>query len=209
MIEGEAAQFIVSYLEQYGSERGAFKLDKGDGNNQQLPGVSVPAWLISTMNMLSGHPALPFNNDRPSLHRDILFLGCAALCNVLARYNEGDEQVRFSMHILRQEEALRREMFVEEAQNAFIEDLAFVSSILLLKLNVGAKQAIYETLERLFHYVQNIDDVIFWRPTVLQMMLKIPEISLSMRALAEDPFYKYDSKFEAWAHMLSSQEEED
>jgi len=208
MIHEDVVRFLIKYLQQHGSNRGAFKLERGEGN-QQLPGVSLPPWLITAINMLSGHPAMPYNHDRQSYIRDALFMATMAHAQVLTGYDGQNPELKFTLHIIRQEEAFRRELYVQEMLMNFVEDLGIVCGMIELKIKAGARDAVYRELERLFAFVSGIEDIEFWRPTILRFMVRTPEIQDAMKYVGEKDTYFFDTSYQAWKGILDAVQERD
>lgn len=201
MLRFDAIQTLIQYINQEGPDRGAFTITK-DGTNQQLPGISVPSWLMQVLNILSGQDALPYGHDRSTLHRDLVYMGAMAYVHVLLQEQPGDEQVQWAAHIIRQEELIRRDLFLEELSMHWVEDLAVAAGTLELRMKAGTKSAIYSQLQGLFMFVQEIKDKTFWRPTMLRQMLHTPEVVKAMEILGEDEQFRIDPEYEAWVSML-------
>lgn len=201
ILQEEATQFLFAWIKSQGPHRGVFKIEK-DPANQQFPGVTLPPWLITLLNQIAGHPALGYNYDRTTMHRDLLFLAVAAVVQVLSTYDKSDE-VQQAVHIVRSQAALRQELFVEELMLAYTEDLAISAGVLDLKLRAHALGPLHTQLKKMFHHVEQIADREFWRPMIRRLLLSVPEVQQTIEMLGESDQYLYDTDFQAWAHMLA------
>jgi hypothetical protein len=205
-MRSEAGQYIMGYLAQHGSARGPIKIEKEAGN-QPLPGLSLPGWMMQVLNIIAGHPALPYGHDRAAAVRDMLYLSLAAYAEVLSRYETNDPDVDFATHIIRQEQAMRRDLYVEETLLHFVEDLAVVAVVLELKIKSGSRQVVFEELESIFHHIENLSDTKFWRPTIMRMALNVPEIRAAMQFVWEGETFHHHPKVSAWMQLLEDHDE--
>jgi len=196
----DAIEFLVRWAESEGPDRGPFIIDT-DGATAMLHGVSVPAWLMMVLNVLAGHPMTPYAHDRSTLHRDLVLMGAAAWAQILSQWSN-DENTANLVHIIRTEEQLRREVYVEELMLNFVEDLAIIAGTLELKIAAAAHTAVYDQLQRLFHHIEQVHDRTFWRPTLHHMLANTPEIRQALRMLGESERYRHDDAFVAWQHII-------
>jgi hypothetical protein len=203
----DAYSILQQWLVREGPARGPFQPIK-DQPNQQLPGISIPAWLVQVLNMLAGHPALPYNYERPTLHRDIIFFGAAALVEALMQTDPDDPDVSRDAHVLASELALRKDMFIEELHMNYIENIAVAAQALQLRINAGSYEGVFTTLQSLFGHVAGISDREFWRPTILQLLLNVPEVEDALKFLARSAKHNVTTEFQAWTQMLDASREE-
>ncbi len=207
ILQDSAINVIIQFLQQQGSSRGPYKLER-DGTNQLLPGVTLPAVFVQAINMLANHPALGYGGDRPALHRNFLFQ--ALMANVVVLSEEApkdDVAVRFGEHIVNAEINLRSEMYIEEMNMNFIEDLAIAAGSLELRISTGSREAVFQLLEKLFKFIRSLSDRVFWQPALLRLMGNVPEIQEAMSFLREDLKYTNDPDFQAWSDLLTEEEE--
>lgn len=205
VVQQEAQHFLFQWLQTQGPHRGIFTVEK-DPANQMFPGVSLPPWLITLLNQISGHPALGYNYDRTTMHRDLLFLAVAAVIQTLQQYDHSDEQEQ-AVHIIRAQNALRQELFVEELMLNYVEDLAVAAGLLSLKLSAHSMHAVYEQLRKLFHHIEQTQDQEFWRPLLIKLTLNVPEIRQALQVLSESDFYRYDRDYQAWLAIFHTHQE--
>lgn len=191
--------FLSSYLQQNAPDRGPFQLKKGE--NQQIPGVSLPIPLVNVLNIISGRPETPYNHDRATLVRDLLYLGAAAWIHVLTQYND-DPNLRYAANIVRHQEQLRQQIYVEELLMNYVEDLAVIAGLLELKLQARRRQAVYQQLAMLLHHAEQITDRAFWRPTILRMIFNVPEVRDALDFLVEEPSYRLRADVDAWVNIM-------
>lgn len=201
----DALNFLTSYLLNNAADRGPFQIKKGE--NQLLPGVSIPVWLMSVLNILAGRPEFPYSHDRQVLHRDIVYLGAAALVHVLTKWAD-DPDTRYVSNVVRHEEQLRQSLFTEEMLLNYMEDLAIAASLIELKQTAGRKQAVFEQVLALMHHAEQTQDRAFWRPTLLKLIFNVPEITDAMRWLADDDQYRYQPDVQAWLSIMDRMREE-
>lgn len=195
----DALNFLTSYLLNNAADRGPFQIKKGE--NQPLPGVSVPTWLMTVLNILAGRPEFPYAHDRQQLHRDLVYLGSAAMVHVLTKWAD-DPDTRYAANIVRHEEQLRQGLFTEELLMSYVEDLAVATQLLELKIAAGRKEAVYQQLLTLMHHAEQTHDRSFWRPTMLRMLFNVPEITDAIHWLAEDDQYRYRDDVQAWLAIM-------
>ena len=207
IVRNDVADFIQAYLDENRHGRGPFQLRDGQ-QNQMLPGLTVPPWLAMIVNQLSSDRRLAYNNDRPSLLRDMLVLAAAGFYNHLSADAPNDPSLRDAIHIIRHEETLRRELYVEQLLVQYTEDLTFVADLLTMKMAAGSREAVYHDLKRLFDHAASIGDHEFWRPTILRAMRRIPEITAALAWLREQPWYRFDDECMNWVDLLSDHEED-
>lgn len=203
-LRDDAIQFLASYLQRNAPDRGPFKLQKGE--NQQLPGISVPAWLMNILNILSGRPELPYAHDRPTLVRDLVYMGVAAYTHVLTEYVD-DPEMKLATNMVRHEEQFRQAFYSQELMLSYVETLGMVAGMLQLKMAAGNRQAVYEDLQRVFHHIEQLPDRAFWRPTLLRLVFNIPEVNGALQFLNDEPMYRMRADFSAWCAIRERLEE--
>lgn len=203
-LRDDAILFLRQFLVSQAPDRGPFQIQKGD--NQQLPGISIPAWMMQGLSTLAGRPELPYNHDRATLHRDLIFMGLAAYVQVLSQWSQ-DPSIRHTTHIIRQEEQFRRGLHIQETLLNYTEDLSMLASVLDLKLRVGDHDAVYEELERTFHHLEQIEDRTFWRPTITSMVFALPEVQQALDTLGMSGRFAFDEDYQAWRTMQANLED--
>ncbi len=196
----DAIEFLVRWAQAEGPDRGPFVIDR-EGSNLNLSGVAIPAWLMTVLNVLAGHPMTPYAHDRATLHRDLILMGAAAWAQILSQW-ANDDDTRNLVHIIRTEEQLRREVYVEELMLNFVEDLAIIAGTLELKIAASAHAAVYDQLHRLFHHIEQVQDHTFWRPTLHLMLANTPEILLALHMLGDHDRYRHDDSYISWQHII-------
>jgi hypothetical protein len=201
----DAATVLYDFLRSAGPTRGGYQIDP-NARTQQLPGVSVPVLLIQAMNMLSGHPLLPYGYDRAALHRDLLYMAISAYARVLVEQEDQAPAGPFIEHIAAMEKVFRSELFIEEMNMRFVEDLAVAAGSLELRMKIGSHEAVYDQLKKVFDFVGGVQDS-FWRPLLLQFLWNIPEIRDGLAFLKEEFQYALDDQVIAWDHMIQNARE--
>lgn len=203
LMRDDVAMFIRQYIAQNNHQRGPFEL-RDNATTQLMPGVTVPAWLAMCMNQLASDPRLPYNNDRAAMQRDFLMLACAGVFNMLVEDFPEQRQYQSGAHIIRHEETLRRDLFVEELLLNYTEDLAVQAKVLVLMIETDAKAEIFNALKRFFDHALNAPND-FWRTTILRLMFRCEEVIAAMRHLNTDWYYIANDEFQAWTHLYQDE----
>lgn len=208
LIQEDAIGAIMAFIDEQGPDRGPFKLARDGEQNQQLPGTSLPPWFMQVLNYLAGHPLLPYNHDRPTMVRDLLFMAAAGLVQTLQQYQDSDE-LKNTQHIIAHESTLRRFLHEEEMlQNHFTEDLAIAARALELRMDAGQREAAFVHLKRLFDFIRAIRDKNFWQPVFLKYTMLVPEIQHAIKYIGEDDKYAHDPEYKAWIDMLNEADQQ-
>ena len=198
-VRNDAIEIINAYIAQNRHGRGPFMLHE-DGSNQVLPGITVPSWLAMLLNWLCSSDLTPYNNDRPAMLRDLLLLGAAGVYSALQRVREQEEGVARGVHIIRHEETLRADLYIEELMLNYTEDLAVAAQGLQLKLEAGDSEEVFNSLKKLFDHATTAPSN-FWRITILGLVFGCPEVNAAIQHLRDQWRYASDHEFNGWAQL--------
>ena len=197
----EMSDVLIEFLERYGPVRGAMQAGQS-GHNQTIPGVSVPVWLATILNMLASDPRLPYGHDRQTLHRDLLWIGAYAYAEILSRQRGGEvgtPEEDWPNHVTHLQESLRRSAYDIEQRLYFIDTLAPFMESLSAALEAHASSQVYELMQTVMQQVARAEPT-FWRPMLQRMVFAFPEARQALRYLWETN-WSHTADFEAWVHI--------
>lgn len=198
-IRNDAVDIISTYIAQNRHGRGPFLLQQ-DEQRTTLPGMVVPSWLGMLLNELCSSDLTQYNNDRPGMLRDLLFLGAAGVLSAIARTRDDDPLVQRGIHMIRHEETLRSELYVEELLLNYVEDITIVAQALRLKMEAGDHEEVFNSLRRLFDHATSAPTT-FWRRTILRLMFGSAEVREALAFLRDEPRFSWSHEYQGWGQL--------
>ena len=206
IIQKETVNFLVQYLRTNGPIRGAF--DPGEkGDAKPIAGVSMPGYIHLALSQIASHRSTPYAGNVSALIRDLVYLGLGAYAQVLAEYDQGPE-VQLAAHVVRQEEALRRDVYIKltGVQQAYA--IVGIGTILDLATQAGDGAAVHDQLQRLFHHIDQLPGQV-WRYQMIRLAWGMPEIRDALAWLSRHPRWVNDDEVRGWTQRFDDVAEQE
>jgi hypothetical protein len=202
MLLGEAAAFIVQYLQRYGPVRGAFQVDRG-GDNAPVPSPSMPGYIHLALSQVAAHPAMPYAGNASALIRDLIYLGLGALTHTLAQYDTQDDGLKFSAHVIRREETFRRDLMLQLLGFMQVYDLVAAAQTARMYIDSGDAPAVFSLIQRVFHHLEQMPGNA-WRYQLLRLIYGTPELRDAVVWLGQQDSHRHNQEVAAWSLQLGT-----
>lgn len=206
IIQTESRDLLLNYLRKNSVVRGGFEPGESE-SRVQLPAVSVPGYLHLALSQLASHRLTPYAGNVSAMIRDLVYLGAGAYAQIIDEYEKqngnGTEKngTGVPMHVVRQEEALRRDLFIAAMgvgqAFSFIGAGAFVD----LARRAGDSEAVFDQFWRLFNHIDGLPGQL-WRYQALRLVYGMPELREALAWLQNQPKYQSNQDVEGWTSRL-------
>ncbi len=195
----QAAGYVKNYLAEHGATRGAF--DIKDTDSRPLATPTVPTWMHLALSQLINHSALPYAGTMAAFIRDAIYLTMYSYAALLHEIGESGEDTKLVDHVVRREEAFRRDQYIEESGVAQVMNIIAAGKRLELARLAGDKKHLFDQLGGLFLHLNGMDEGI-WRHQMIVLMRGTPEIQEAITFLQQDFGYMVKPEVAGWASQL-------
>lgn len=199
IIQSETIGFLAQYLRKTGVTRGGFDPEE-KGDSRPIPQVTMPGYIHLALSQMASHRLTPYAGNVSAMIRDLIYLGIGAYAQVIADYDQGPE-VQLAAHVIRQEEALRRDVYIRLVGIQQAYSIVGVGTLVDLARQAGDGAAVHDQLLRLFHHIDELPAQI-WKYQMLRLAWGTPEIRQALAWLSKHPRWRNDDEVTGWTQRM-------